>query len=84
LQEQQTVVLWPALFAVVANGFHRTALESLLAELGFLFILSLLKHVRITTLVITVKIIGSYLAAGVTVNACVIHIEFAFCIVFVF
>jgi len=70
--------------AVFADGFYGATFKRLFAEFRFLFIFRLLKYVGITTFVIPVKVIRSYLAAGVAVNAGVVHVKFTRCIVLVF
>ena len=74
----------PFFVAVFANSFYRATIQGFHAELGFLFVFGLLENVGIPAFVVTVKVIRSNLAAGITVNARIIYIEFAWCIVFVF
>jgi hypothetical protein len=67
---------WVArLFAVVADGFDRASGHGFFAETDFFFVLRLLENVAVTSIVIAGEIGRCGLAAEITVNALVVHVE---------
>jgi hypothetical protein len=74
----QRKILEPRLIlAVVANGFHGAAGLGFLAKANLIVAFRLLEDVAVAAVVITGEIRGRGLAAEVTIDALVIHEEFA-------
>src|SRR5262249_38828954 len=70
--------------AVVADGFDRAAFLGFLAPGFLLWRFGLLVNVRITAVLIALKVIRRRFAAQVAVNALVVHVVFSGYVDFVF
>jgi hypothetical protein len=68
---------WNELAAVVAYGFHRATFLGFFAAGLFFGRLGLFKDVRITTVVVSLEIVWSGLAAQIAIDALVVHVIFA-------
>src|SRR4051812_29185817 len=63
--------------AITANGFHRAPCHSFVAELRFVVVLRLFENVAVAAVIRACEVRGRCLTAQVTVDALVVHVEFA-------